>query len=259
MVEDCSAFLSIATTDYKDGKGMIRLRCNQWSCETCSKMLQSKWRNHLLKVAVRLSDDWTLITITAPANAHYDMISLKVIMVNFDRFSKRLQRHFKRFEYIRVYEQHKTGEFHCHILCGVKISTTASDWKIINEKEYYRGEHYKEVKKAAIECGMGYILDVRPLEDKTCQSMSSVYAIRYISKYLTKNMGAAMPKGTRRIQASRKIGSPKTKSALAWTIKTGVYLDDIIVGRWYDMDEQGRQIEFTDFDDSHVYPHELGN
>lgn len=255
--ENCSTFSAVAVTNYNDGKGMIRLRCNQWSCETCSKAMQSKWRNHLLKVAVQLSDDWTLITITAPANAHYDMVSLKVLMKNFDRFSKRLQRHFKRFEYIRVYEQHKSGEFHCHVLCGVRIGTTERDWQIINGKDYYRGKAHKTVKKFAMECGLGYILDVRPLIDRSGNSLSSLYAIRYISKYLTKNIGANMPKGTRRIQTSRKIGSPKVNSALTWAIKSGVYHDDIAKENWYDLNEKGRLIETSDFDHSHIYPADL--
>lgn len=257
MSENCENSTGIAVTDFKDGKGIIRLRCNQWSCESCAKVNQSRWRNHLLKTAVRLSDDWTLITITAPANAHYSMVTLKVIMKNFDRFSKRLQRHFGRFEYIRVYEQHKSKEFHCHVLCGVKIACTESEWEKKNDKVYYRGKAYKAVKKHAMESGLGYILDVRPLVDTSGNSLSSLYAIRYISKYLTKNVGAEMPKGTRRIQCSRKIGSPKVSSALVWSMKSGVYHDDICKENWYDMNQQGRQIETSDFNNSHIYPHQL--
>ena len=254
----CENFRGIAATDFKDGRGIIRLRCKQWSCEYCAKANQSMWRNHLLKTMPPLSDNWAMITVTCMGADHRNMTTLKRLMDNFDRFMKRLKREYGNFQYVRVYEQHKSGEFHMHILAGIAIHSMPYEWIIDKQgRAKYEGIHAKIISDHAIDCEMGRISDIRPLVDNTGKGQSSVYAVRYISKYFTKAVGSTMPKGTRRIQTSQKIGSPKVSSALTWQMKSGVYIDDIESGKWYDMQRQGEKITYDDFVSSHIYPSEL--
>lgn len=259
-MQACESFRGIAATDFKDGRGIIRLRCKQWSCEYCAKENQSMWRNHLLKTMTPLSDHWTMLTVTCMGQDHRDMVTLKRLMQNFDRLMKRLQRAYKRFEYVRVYEQHKSGEFHMHVLCGFECQSTIDEWCYDDQgREKYVGKHYQDMLAHVMACELGEIFDCKPIVDNSGTSQSSVYAVRYISKYLTKAVGATMPKGTRRIQTSQKIGSPKITSSLEWTMKSGVFIDDIETQNWYDMQKQGAKITYDDFVKSHVYPAELDN
>lgn len=254
----CTVFRGIAATDFKDGHGIIRLRCKQWSCEYCAKANQSMWRNHLLKTMTPLSDHWTMLTVTCIGEDHRNMVTLKRLMGNFDRLMKRLKRDYGRFEYVRVYEQHKSGEFHMHILCGFQVQTCISDYCYDEQGRIkYVGETYQGMLSNVTECDLGKIFDCKPIIDETGNAQSSVYAVRYISKYLTKSVGATMPKGTRRIQTSHKIGSPKITSNLNWTMKSGVYTDDIESSNWYDMNKQGAKITYDDFTESFIYPSEL--
>jgi len=254
----CSGFRGIAVTDFKDGRGIIRLRCKQWSCEYCAKANQSMWRNHLLKTMTPISDHWTMLTVTCMGDDHRNMVTLKRLMTNFDRLMKRLKRDYGKFEYVRVYEQHKSGEFHMHILASIQIESEISEWCYDEQGRIkYVGIHYQTILAHVMDCDLGEIFDCKPIVDESGNNASSVYAVRYISKYLTKAIGATMPKGTRRIQTSQKIGSPKITSALEWKMKSGVYIDDIESSNWYDMNKQGAKITYDDFTEWFIYPSEL--
>ena len=207
-----------------------------------------------------LSDEWTMITVTCMGDDHRNNTTLKRLMDNFDRLMKRLKRQYGKFEYVRVYEQHKSGEFHMHILAGFGFQTLPFEW--ITDKEgrkKYVGINYATILDHAIACGLGKIMDCKPIVDESGRQQSSVYAVRYISKYFTKSIGSSMPKGTRRVQTSQKIGSPKVSSSLEWEMKSGVYLDDIEESNWYDMNKQGSKITYDDFTHSFIYPSELDN
>jgi len=254
----CTGFRGIAATDFKDGHGIIRLRCKQWSCEYCAKANQSIWRNHLLKTMTPLSDHWTMLTVTCMGDDHRNMVTLKRLMGNFDRLMKRLKREYGKFEYVRVYEQNKSGEFHMHILASIQIETDISDYCYDDQGRIkYVGKDFQQMLSHVIECDLGEIFDCKPIIDQTGNAQSSVYAVRYISKYLTKCVGATMPKGTRRIQTSHKIGSPKIESVLNWQMKSGVYIDDIESSNWYDLNKKGSKITYDDFLESYIYPSEL--
>lgn len=253
----CESFRGIAVTDYKDGKGMVRLRCKQWACEFCAIANQSMWRNHLFKTMPQLSSDWTMVTVTCMGDDHRNHTTLKRLMDNFDRLMKRLKREYGNFQYVRVYEQHKSDEFHMHILCGFKVTTLPYEWITDSQgRKKYVGLHHARITKISIATGLGEQCGVSPLATSMGEESSAIYAVRYVSKYLTKGVGASMPKGTRRIQTSQKIGSPKPTSNLKWTMKSGVYIDDVAVERWYDMNLT-REITFDDFMETHVYPDEI--
>lgn len=251
----CERFRGIAHTPHADGRGIIRLRCKQWSCEYCAKLNQSVWRGHLLKKMPPLCDYWTMITVTVGGEHHHDMQTLKVLMTNHDRLMKRLKREYGAFQYVRVYEQHKSLEFHMHILASIRIDANSEDW--ITDKQgrsVYVGYDSARIEYHIRECGLGRISDIRPLVTAEGDAANPVYAVRYVSKYLTKAVGATMPKGTRRIQTSAKIGSPKVKSNLEWEMKSGVYEDDVLQANWYDLNQRGRKIEIADFDNHYIYP-----
>lgn len=252
----CENFRGIAVTDYRDGKGMVRLRCKKWDCEYCAKANQSMWRNHLLSKMPPLAPYWTMLTVTCMGENHRNHTTLKALMDNFDKLMKRLKREYGSFEYVRVYEQHKSEEFHMHLLCGFRTITLPFEW--ITDKEgrrKYVGIHHQRITRHSVEVGLGEQCAVSPLEGTLGEKSAAIHAVRYISKYLTKGIGANMPKGTRRIQTSQKIGSPKPTSKLEWTMKSGVYIDDVAREKWYDMNLT-KEITFDDFLESHVYPDE---
>lgn len=251
----CENFRGIAFTPVKGGLGITRLRCKKWSCPHCAKLNQTQWRVFLGATLPAISPTWTLITFTAHRKWHKNENSLKNIMSGWDRLMKRLKRDFGRFEYVRLYERHASGEFHVHMLCSVNCDPTESDYRLINGKKRYRGRVYVSAKTHAIKCGLGYQIDVSPLVDDDLQPTDTWRAVSYVVKYMGKGLAGDMPKGTRRIQTSRGIGSPKpAPSDMDWVLKSGVYRSDVETDNWFDLNRQKREIVLSDFDDSYIYP-----
>jgi len=90
-----------------------------------------------------------------------------------------MRRKFGISEYVKVWEFHKDGSFHLHVLINRKIS-----------------KHW--LAKNSAESGMGYICDISP-----AKNLGKVAG--YISKYMLKSFACAemYPKSLRRIEVSR--------------------------------------------------------
>lgn len=235
----CPKFDAIVLTTNTDNKLMARLRCKQWDCEFCAKINKKMWQAHLLDTLPKISLKWSFLTITALGDDHRNKTSLQAIIKNWDKLMKRLKRSWGAFDYMRVYEQHKSGEFHAHML----ISYTPPDaldkeaWaSVVNPKTgkastMYRGIAHAEMVTHCLEVGLGYIVDFKPLLDMRSMSFSENVGLTvlYVSKYLGKNL-QNLPKGTRRIQTSQGIGRPKTENdeQYQWKVRSHITSNDIL-------------------------------
>lgn len=262
-MEYCENFRGIVVSEQQKTLLVGRMRCKQWSCDYCSQKNRQIWRAHLLDYAVKNPALWSFLTITATGGAHRRHVSLENITENFDKLMKRLKRAWGNFEYVRVYERHQSGEFHAHLLITV-MPSDAYDKKAYRHdkkrgKSVYRGTHYKTLKMACFECGMGFMVDYTPLVDLT-QNTAFLphHAVGYVTKYLTKSIGGEMPKGTRRIQTSRAISTPKDEPVNTWRIKSGIYLDDVMKYETVIDLSTGYTVTSDDFlDGKHIYPSDL--
>ncbi len=205
-----------------------RLRCKRWSCEYCSKKNAAIWRAHLKDRLPKVSDEWWILTLTAPPWARSAAASLDSIRTAVEALIKRCKRVFgKDMQYVRVYEKHPTSEaIHSHFIisgltpyvvtgCSEKLQPMAIGvltrvgrngvWSV---KTWF--------KKVCQELHMGRQVDVQlivgPVET----------AAFYVAKYLSKALQDIKIKGLRHIQTTRKIGKPEEKDSHGW--QTAPYL-----------------------------------
>lgn len=220
---------------------MARLRCKSWQCAYCAKENRKMWGKHLRKMLPRVSDNWWFVTITAHEKTRTAELSLANIRSNIDRLMKRIKRVYTNVEYVRVYEVHKTGAFHAHFVVSglsarLQKHTTPQGvvyWrKTVSPKGLGNLSIRTWTRRTCRSLGMGYMVDVQALE-------STSKVVGYVVKYLTKSAQDFVAKGLRRVQTSRKIGSPRTGGDGTWQVAARVFRQSVPQGtRLYDADRR---------------------
>jgi len=220
---------------------MSRLRCKSWQCAYCAKANRKAWGKHLRAVLPRISDNWWFVTVTAHEHTRTAETSLHNIRSNIDRLMKRIKRVWKNVEYVRVYEKHKKGAFHAHFVVSglstrVQKHTTPQGIVYWRETLSPKGVGNLSVRtwtrRTCRSLGMGYMVDVQALE-------GTAKAIGYIIKYLTKASQDFTTRFLRRIQTSRKIGSPRERGDGTWRVAARVFREAVRDGtRLYDADRR---------------------
>lgn len=230
----CKKFKALLTAP--DGNKLLvtKTRCKMWSCPYCGMVNSKIWRARVVNGLANLPapDGWYFVTITSHENAHKYARTLENLRGGFDRLSKRFRRASgRKVYYVRVFEHHKSGKLHVHMLTNWKSTTR---W-------------YKDNSRA---CGMGYQCDQRKMDNVGL-------AAWYLAKYLSKSLaGKEIPPNVRRINTSH--GWPalpsESENVLDWQIKASIpesVLADY--GAVFDITES-RELEPDDFYDYGYYP-----
>lgn len=260
---------------------MIHVRCKQWSCPVCSKANARLWKNHVLTtLAIRLRGlSWVFCTVTASggANKAGPFYTLKNLQRGWNllRFKMRRWNGNVTFEYFRVFEKHtegKFGGFHMHMICALgdmygekkelfsKVLDREHRARKLGLKPRKRLKKEKHptrwLKDAAKSSGLGHQTDFQQI-GSTTQKVAG-YMVKYTFKQLEIN---EFPKHMRRIQTSRKFGSPTTKrnkQGRLWRPKSGIFLEDL---RRYEQIRDltmRKLVTIDDFADGNLwYPKEL--
>lgn len=183
---------------------LSKTTCKQWNCETCSFRNAARWIAKIINGVNRLGGSWYFLTITANENWRGNK-SITNIRQGWKKLYNRILalqgKKSLHIYYAKVWEQHKDGTFHLHLLINLKIS---SRW----------------LKNNARSCGMGY-------SAKAIEVDNAGQVAGYIAKYSLKNAsisrgGIAWPKGLRRIETSQKwpeLDRTKKAEGLEWIIK----------------------------------------
>lgn len=192
-------------------------RCKMWTCEYCAEKNKSIWRAAIIDAVNRLQSElvgefltedkehtkqfvntppitWQFWTFTAHKKARKTATSIKNIQAGWTRVYNHLvyfcKKNGYKMVYIRVYEPHKKGAIHVHMLVG-----------FIQIADFYKTReklpNTRWLKDQAATRGMGYQAKIYTLPVD-----NAGYVAAYITKYMTK-MEIELPKGTRRIQASQ--------------------------------------------------------
>lgn len=220
---------------------MQRLRCKSWDCPYCAKENRRLWTAHLRRRLPRVASDWWFVTLTAHENLREAETSLANIRNNIDRLFKRLRRVYEKLDYVRVYEVHKKGAFHAHLVIS-GLSARIQKHTARNGVHYWRptlaerGKGNLSIRtwfrRTCRSFGMGYMVDVQKVD-----GLQEV--VRYIVKYLTKDAQAFQAKGLRRVQTTQRIGGLRIGGAGDWTVKARVFRSDLPEGaRLYDADRR---------------------
>jgi len=241
---------------------LARIRCKQWSCEYCATVNKRKWRKHICEEIQTMDthEKWWFVTITAHKKAHkarFKLATLRNMQRGLKRLYDRLRRQVvkgtEKMEYVRVYECHKTGKFHAHIIIRAtfKSASITTDAKG-NDKGFTRW-----LKDNCSALGMGNQASAKMIRVENYGHHVLVAA--YVTKYLTKQAQdfGIMPKGLRRVQCSSGFGAlddePKDHD---FEIVTGIYKQDLIMRDIVDLNLH-KTITVSDFGNSYIYPPEL--
>lgn len=197
----CTGFsASIIGTDGRT-KLVYRPRCRQWSCAYCAQKNMATWR---WRVANEIADHanengivqntWFFWTLTLLGYMHDKSMSPEENTVNslqkwretWDTLMKRIRRMVKPYTqkmvYMRVFESHKDGTLHVHMITNVApndIAPRDDNPDVWNSAELQA--HLDELE-------LGYIHDIKPVvtdvnlhENGVSRNVSA-----YVTKYLTK-------------------------------------------------------------------------
>lgn len=155
----------------------VDLHCDTYECEDCALRIRARHARRIA-LAERAFPDahFSFVTLTSHEDVRDADKSLSLLAGAFQAWKQRMQRRYGAFEYAAVFERHRSGAAHMHLLINRAVSK-------------------KHVRKNARALGLGYMADV--------QRIAPAVAGRYVSKYLAKGSGA-FPKRFRRVRYSQK-------------------------------------------------------
>jgi hypothetical protein len=199
---------------------LSRLRCKQWSCDYCAYINRVQWHMRVMRTMENNPEMWpfALMTVTAPRWAHKEKKTLRVMQDNANKMLQRIKYHNRAddFAYVRVYEQHESGEWHAHYLITWYRYRKGDEAykKIIETDEDLNYANTRFLKKHMAETGHGWKVDWRiirtdydPNRGQTPVVQSALQVVSYVTKYMTKSTQTQVQrhryKRMRQIQATR--------------------------------------------------------
>lgn len=197
---------------------LVRISCKQWGCPCCAQKNARNWRAYLLDTFNKRfgHEKWCFLTITAHKNAHKH--SAEATILNLQQVWKRLydrllRRYGKGLQYVRIFEKHKSGRFHMHILLNIGDRYDSHNRLIRSKLDEFRHPECRWLSRACAEVGGGWRVHIKRVWDDQKKSSNVGIVVGYILKYMGKDMANfKFPAHKRRIQTSRKIGSPATNA-----------------------------------------------
>lgn len=254
----CPRFPIVLTNqDSEEMNVLLRPRCKMWTCPYCSEINRRVWRRHLktkLSCAPLNSLEWSFSTLTLPEYVHemeteIDRLfgSIRFIRNQWDRTMKTLKRQYGRFEYVRVLESHKSLALHVHLLASIHFDD------LIERDKFHQSPAFQKIFES-YEWGF---TDTRHMENGVTGT------VNYVTKYMTKTSpnfhSAVSGAHLRRIQTSRKIGSPQSEeSPTIWIPRYAINSRDLEIASdygkyWWDLNEK-RVITGDDLYPIDAYP-----
>lgn len=106
--------------------------CRIKGCANCSKMMQIRHMMRMLTAMSSLPDlYWSFVTATLRGKDHRHDASMVVIRRVWSKTRKRLGRRFASLFWVRVYEKHKSGIWHVHVILGTNGILSRKAFKAI--------------------------------------------------------------------------------------------------------------------------------
>lgn len=183
---------------------LTRPACKMWNCETCALRNAKTWIAKVINGINKLGGEWSFLTITShrKMRGNASILSIRTGWKKlYNRILSQFDKSAKTIYYCKVWEQHKDGTFHLHILFNVNLGTR---W----------------AKDNCAECGLGN-------QAKWDDISNAGKVAGYMAKYSLKNAsmarnGIQWPKGLRRIETSHKwpvLPKLKASQEIQWFIK----------------------------------------
>lgn len=253
---------------------LVRLRCKLWSCEYCASINRVQWRMRMLRTLERLDDVWTFSTFTAHSFAHATGSTLDNLKTGFTKLLKRMRRlmKHKKLIYIAVYEKHKSGAYHIHMLSNFRIYEVGDTYgrrkRLITNNELLNKAHKHALRAHVADCSLGRQYDVQVIDTEYNENIdvdpltqSALQISSYITKYMTKDIQREIEmdkkRGFRMIVCSRdfKPEDATDVSDMNWNIISEYSIDDYFnVDRTNIVDaNRKKKITLGEFNDRGLY------
>lgn len=172
LYEECSH----SYRAFNESGEVIRMACDSWNCEQCSRALAWRWAQRVrYGIALWPLRDAYFWTLTLPGWVEVPQTGFRILPDMWDRLRREVQRFVPVWQYAAFVECHPHRNLipHFHI-----ISLAPSPYRL---------------NDLAVHCGFGY---------KTWErQITSQHAAAYVTKYSSKQ-GYVMPRGFRRIRLS---------------------------------------------------------
>jgi hypothetical protein len=197
---------------------LVRISCKQWGCPCCAQKNARNWRAYLLDTFNKKfgHEKWCFLTITANKGAHAhssEMTIRNLQQVWKPLYDRLLRRYGKGLQYVRVFEQHESGKFHMHILLNIGAQYDEKKFVIKTKDDEFNHPDCQWLSDTCASLGGGWRVHIRRVWDNKAKTENVGLVVGYILKYMGKKMANfKFPKHQRRIQTSRKIGSPQTNA-----------------------------------------------
>lgn len=177
---------------------LTRPACKMWNCKPCAARNARKWLARIINHINKNPDcDWHFATLTAHEKWRGVERSVANLRQGWKKLYNRLKRQITNIAICRVWESHKDGSFHLHLLMS-------------------HGVTKRSLKDGARACGMGYQVDIQRVEN-------AGQAAGYVAKYFLKSeVIGNYPKGMRRIEATRnwlELPDLKAETLLTWFVQ----------------------------------------
>lgn len=171
--------------------------CGMWACDACGLKNAKRWIARIIDGCNHIEvAEWHFATVTAHRKWRGSIKSLENLRRNWHKLRKRLLELAKKqgelLYYVRVWEAHKDGSFHLHLITNARATTR---W----------------LKDNSAQCGLGY-------QAKMDEVVNAGQAAGYVAKYMLKSseFASAYPKGARRIEVSRNWIGWKSSGSGDW-------------------------------------------
>jgi hypothetical protein len=196
---------------------LTKASCQCWDCEPCAARNARKWIARIIMGCNQQDCQWSFLTITA-----HEKFRLSKSVANirqgwkkiYNRILAKMGKTARSLLYAKIWEQHKNGSFHIHILLNVCLGTR---W----------------AKNNARECGLGFQAEWHEVGNVGM-------AAGYIAKYSLKNASiqrgmVGWPRGLRRIEVSRnwpKLPDLEQLHAFYWSQSTSREFQSEMAGKY---------------------------
>ena len=251
--------------DFRMGfETLVRIQCKQWDCPCCRQRNEARWRAHLLEVLNKRlpGKQWCFLTITANPKLHKwsPEITIRNLQEVWKKLYDRLLRRYGKesMEYVRVFEPHKSGKFHMHILLACGEMYDKAEFVIRSKKDEFKHPECLWLSATCAELGGGWRVHITRVHEHRTGRSNAGLVTGYILKYMGKNFGGfPFPKHQRRICTSRRIGSPATasKGQGVWIYKREISKDYVRLAQKPILDmTTGEILTERSFEDEFYYP-----
>lgn len=237
--------------DDQHGLLVMPTRCKSWKCPYCSVVNARKLAASIAADIEAMPVSWAVFgTLTAPGGRGRTAQSThRAIAKSWQVVKQALQRRWGRFEYLLIYERHKSGCYHAHLIMI---------WLICPRPKSPGPQMTRQIKDNAPKYGLGRQAKFIEIVNLKSGSKGTVaYATKAVRSYLNKEAAlsaADLPRGARLYYASSAFRSIWSDDGVGAGWEMGGRLNDADVSRGAYSVPDKRPLNFDDLDSEGFWP-----